>query len=346
MPRRAPEERLLNLPAAPAECYCRHPFKLQQSDCENLITRTQPNQPKSLDRCCQRRTGRMFHKKQKGCARPRPRSLLSLVGSLSCVSSTIMETLMSNLSTSSSTIFWPLKGASDGQFKKLCRVLWEWDFCDSCKIDQRCISTQCPWQKRSLKLQPFFQLYQKITASYMPEMHTTSNYALRTHEDLFEVIQTLKQNLTTPRAHLTAVHFARRGYNSLPHPADQNRAFDLAVRVMTMVDCSAENQSGSDILVWGDDKSFQDLVRSIGSTRNHPVLAGDEERSLDPKEQLSAIRLKKSAHIKFRGTDDIKNHLRLEGKTVEIFHHTTVLKEHLRLTRDEHAKKSTENSNR
>ncbi len=253
---------------------------------------------------------------------------------------------MSNLSTSSSTIFWPLKGTSDSQFKKLCCVLWEWDFCDGCKIDQRCVSAQCPWQKRSLKLQPFFRLYQKMTSSYMPEMHTTSNYALRTHEDLFEIIQTLKQNLTTPRANLTAAHFARRGYNSLPHPADQNRAFDLAAKVMTTVDCSIENQSGSDILVWGDDKSFQDLVRSVGSTRYHPVLASDEERSLDPKEQLSAIRLKKSAHIKFRGTDDIKNHLRLEGKIVEIFHQTSVLKEHLRLTRDEHAKASTENSNR
>jgi hypothetical protein len=180
----------------------------------------------------------------------------------------------------------------------------------------------------------------------MPEMHTTSNYALRTHEDLFDIIQTLKQNLTTPRANLTAAHFAPRGYNFQPYPADQNRAFELAVRVMTTVDCSIENQSSSDILVWGDDKSFQDLVRSIGSTRYHPTLAGDEERSLDPKEQLSATRLKKGAHVKFRGTDDIKNHLRLEGKTVEIFHHTSILKEHLRLTRDEHAKTSTDDSNR
>ncbi|KIN02949.1 hypothetical protein OIDMADRAFT_71173, partial [Oidiodendron maius Zn] len=238
---------------------------------------------------------------------------------------------------------WPLKGASDCQFKKLCHVLWEWDICDGCKIDQSCLSIRCPWQKRSLKLQPFFRLYQKITASYMPEMHTTSNYALRTHEDLFEIIQTLKQNPTTPRANLTATHFARRGYNSQPHLADQNRAFDLAVRAMTTVDCSIENQSGSDVLVWEDDKSFQELVRSIGSTKYCPVLADDEERSLDPKEQLSAIRLKKGAHIKFRGTDDIKNHLRLEGETVEIFHHTSILKEHLRLTRYEHAKTLTDN---
>ncbi|KAE9371904.1 hypothetical protein N431DRAFT_315635, partial [Stipitochalara longipes BDJ] len=241
---------------------------------------------------------------------------------------------------------WPLRGATDSQFKNLCHVLWEWDLCGGCKIDQRCVSTQCSWQKRSLKLQPFFRLYQKITASYMPEMHTTSNYALRTHEDLFEIIQTLKQNLTTPRANLTAAHFARRGYNSQPYPADQNRAFDLAVRVMTTVDCSMENQSGSDILVWGDEKSFQDLIHSIGSTRYHPILPGDEEQSLDPKEQLSATRLKKDARIKFRGTDDIKNHLRLEGKIVEIFHHTSVLKEHLRLTRNEKEKTSTDNPSR
>jgi hypothetical protein len=212
--------------------------------------------------------------------------------------------------------------------------LWDWDLCIGCKNGQRCVSSQCPWKEKSPKLQPFFRFYQEITASYIPEMHTTSNYALRTHKDLFDIIQTLKQNRNTPRSSLTTELFARRGEKSQPYIADQNRAFDLAVRIMTTVCSSIENQPGYDTLVWHSDKTFQDFVGSIGGLKYHPALVSNDEWSPNPKEQLTAARLKKFAHLRFRGTDDLKNHLRLEERTVEIFYHTSFLKEHLRATRD------------
>jgi hypothetical protein len=245
-----------------------------------------------------------------------------------------MDTQMTDLPSNSSRAFWPLDGASDSEFKSLCHILWDWDLCIGCKNGQRCVSSQCPWKEKSPKLQPFFRFYQEITASYIPEMHTTSNYALRTHKDLFDIIQTLKQNRNTPRSSLTTELFARRGEKSQPYIADQNRAFDLAVRIMTTVCSSIENQPGYDTLVWHSDKTFQDFVGSIGGLKYHPALVSNDEWSPNPKEQLTAARLKKFAHLRFRGTDDLKNHLRLEERTVEIFYHTSFLKEHLRATRD------------
>jgi len=55
------------------------------------------------------------------------------------------------------------------------------------------------------------------------------------------------------------------------------------------------------------------------------------------KATLTAKKLKKRANLKFKPTDDLRNHLKLNNKTreVELYHHTAFLKEHIRLTKDQ-----------
>jgi hypothetical protein len=56
----------------------------------------------------------------------------------------------------------------------------------------------------------------------------------------------------------------------------------------------------------------------------------------DMKSTLRATKLKKQAGLKFRPTDDLRCHLRLDRKLgiVDIFLHTAFLKEQLRITKN------------
>lgn len=71
---------------------------------------------------------------------------------------------------------------------------------------------------------------------------------------------------------------------------------------------------------------------------DHPNLNGDQsESSFDMKAALNANKLKRHAGLRFRPTDDLRSHLKLDRNagTVSIYHHTAFLKEHLRLTKDQ-----------
>jgi hypothetical protein len=188
---------------------------------------------------------------------------------------------MADLTASSSLALSPSEGVLKAQLKKLCQVLWDWDLCNACQSGQPCGSAQCPW-KRSTKLQPFFQFYQEITSSYVPEMLTISHHALRKHEDLFDIIQTLKRNQNVPRSTLTTKHFCSREKDSKPHIADQNRAFNLAIRIMTTVCCSAKNQIssrfelGSEPVVWRGDEWFREFMGSIFPWVDHTTLNSND----------------------------------------------------------------------
>ena len=106
-----------------------------------------------------------------------------------------------------------------------------------------------------------------------------------------------------------------------------------------MISCSFENQSWSILesggrdLVWRGDRSVANFIQASLPVRDHPglhdVLAGNAQA-------LLAVDLKKRAGLKFEGTDDLQNHLRLDSATgvVSIYHHTAVLKEQLLATKD------------
>jgi len=153
---------------------------------------------------------------------------------------------------------------------------------------------------------------------------------LASHEDVVKIIEELKSN---PDA--TRVEILERLFTDRPARSDQERAVNLAVRVMLMVNCSTSRQSsvllehGSGQVPWRGEIPFSEFVTSAFPKTDHPSI--DEI-----KDSLRATKLKKRAGIRFEPTDDLRNHLKLDRKraVLEIFHHTAFLKEHLRLTRD------------
>lgn len=239
---------------------------------------------------------------------------------------------------------FPLAKVTDTQLRQLCQVLWSWSLCSRCHNDQPCFTDDCPSQ-RSKRLMRFFEHYKDLTASYEPDVGLKEQYALTKHEDLFEIISQLKAHPDVPRAQLTHNIFADRASQRrpLPPPADQERAINLAVKVMIMVTCSAQYQSsdllehGTNWTPWQSDVSFSRFIEETFPLTDHPGVNDDNMNSfLDMKATLTARKLKKHARLNFRATNDLRNHLRLDRKNnvVDIYHHTAFLKEHLRLTKE------------
>jgi hypothetical protein len=238
---------------------------------------------------------------------------------------------------------FPLESVSDGQLQKLGQILWGWQLCGKCESRNGCPTAGCPWQ-RSTRLARFFEYYKGVTASYVPELLPGSHPALRTHEDVLDIIRMLKAQPDARRSQLTHNYFTSRdgGHVPLPPLADQDRSFNLAVRIMTMVNCSVQRQSfdlleyGSQPIPWRADASLSQFVAEAFPTTNHPSLndSGHSGKSPNMKAALAARKLKKQAGLRFQPTDDLGNHLKLDWKrgVVEIYHHTAVLKEHLTAT--------------
>ncbi|RSM06547.1 hypothetical protein CEP52_005670 [Fusarium oligoseptatum] len=172
---------------------------------------------------------------------------------------------------------------------------------------------------------------------YVPELLPGSAPALRNHQDVFDIIRLFKARPNTKRSQLTQEYFSKR--DKPPPPADQHRAFNLAVRIMSMVKCSADNQPsgllelGTQPIQWHSNNSLVDFMAKVfpqADTGNLHV-RDDSGRIRDIKSTITARRLKKVARLRFQGTDDLRNHLKMDVKegVVEIFHCTSVLKEHL-----------------
>ncbi|KAH7020239.1 hypothetical protein EDB80DRAFT_601912 [Ilyonectria destructans] len=238
------------------------------------------------------------------------------------------------------TFLCPLDGVNDARFQTLCRILWGWTSCTACSTAKPCEGQECP-QRRLLRLGPFFRYYEEVAGSYVPESFMPdAPRALRGHEDLFEIIELLQERPSAPRSELSTSHFAIRSNENgeLPSLDDQHRAFNLAMRVLLMVSCCVENQSGGllesgrEPCVWRSDQSAADFTTSTFPFREHPSLDGGCESPIDIKSELSAIKLKRIAGLKIQGTTELRDHLRLDQKTgiLEIYHLTSVLREHLR----------------
>ncbi|KAK1756989.1 hypothetical protein QBC47DRAFT_378211 [Echria macrotheca] len=242
---------------------------------------------------------------------------------------------------------FPLENVTDGDIQAFCHSLWGWEFCNACSRSQTCLGPPCSRERWS-RLEPFFLYYKSTTASYVPEFQFGTPGAIASHQDIADIIRCIRQNPTVPRLQLTNSHFASRyGDKAEATPAveDQHRAFNLAIKLMAMVSCSIETQagglleSGVEPCIWRGDKNLLDFFSSAFPSRDHPTL-NDRDESSDPdiKNRLTAVKLKKVAGLKFRGTSDLRNHLKLDPKTgvVEFFHYTSVLKEHLVASKDGH----------
>ncbi|KAF9881804.1 hypothetical protein CkaCkLH20_00950 [Colletotrichum karsti] len=237
---------------------------------------------------------------------------------------------------------FPLESVSRAQLQELCEILWHQPK-DADATSSQPWGTHSPQQSRKTKLEPYFQFYREMTASYIYDAFPPDEVqALRSHEDLFNIARLIRDKSDVKRADLVKDYFDSRRDDGETLPEDEDRAFNLAVRVMLMVGCSFEGQIGgllelgTEPSIWRNEQSLQDFVSATFPTRHNPVL-DDDDVLPDMKSALRATRLKKVAGLTFEGTDDLRNHLRLNHKTgvVEVFHHTTVLKEYLRASKDQ-----------
>lgn len=236
-----------------------------------------------------------------------------------------------------------LRVPSDSDLRELGQVLWSWELCDGCRFGRRCATSNCPSQ-RIKRLGRFFDYYKDVTGSYESEVEPGKVPALKTHQDLFDIVMKLKSNPDLTRAQLTNDIFNYLGGQKQTSIVDQDAAVNLAVRVMLMVNCSAQRQSpgllehGIYHSRWNSDVAFSQFIGDIFPMTDHPGLNNNSARPfLDMRAALTARKLKKRAGLKFRPTDDLRSHLKLDQRNgvVEIYHHTAFLKEHLRITKNE-----------
>ena len=233
----------------------------------------------------------------------------------------------------------PLIKVSEEELAALAASLWEWLLCANgrhCQHEEPCPS------KRLKRLQGFFEFYKTLTASY--ESNNAGYHALRTHADVLIIIDHLKAMSASPRSKLREALFEGIWRDRpLPPKCDQNSAIDLAVKVMTMVNCSASGHSptllehGSYQVPWRDDVSLDGFMGNILPLTDHPGLNDTETKMyMDIKPSLMARKLKKRIGMKVRPTNDLRSHLKIDRRTntLEVFHHVAFLKEHLRLTKD------------
>lgn len=237
----------------------------------------------------------------------------------------------------------PLRKVTEKQLLQLCQMLWSWELCEQCNNGKSCVTGDCP-SNRLRRLGRFLQYYKDLTGSYQPDLEPGERRALSTHEDLFRIIQRLRLHPHMSRGQLANGEFATVAADRLLKPApDQHHAINLAVRVMTMVNCSAQEQSqaflehGNYQVPWRSDVPFSQFISDIFPKTDHPEINDDSRGSSSHiRTALMARKLRKHAGLDFRATDDLRRHLKLDRRTgiVEIYHHTAFLKEHLRLTRD------------
>lgn len=238
---------------------------------------------------------------------------------------------------------FPLEKVSDDEIKELAAALWSWSTVDGCNQLKcnGCDNDNCTG-RRLKRLAGFFENYKDITAAYEPDISLEQTPALSSHGDLLRIIKILQSHPDIPRSELIT-----RAYAQVPAGPprasldDQEHAINLAVRVMLMVNCSAQKQSlglleqGMARVEWSNEKSFAQFVTDVFPPMDHPTINDENgEFSVDSKSALKARKLKKVAGLKFRPTDDLRSHLKLDLKAgvVEVFHHTAFIKEHLRLT--------------
>ena len=235
----------------------------------------------------------------------------------------------------------PLKKPTESQLRTLGQVLWSWACCNNCLNWDQCATQSCPSQRRT-RLQRYFKYYAELTASYDPDTGLGELPALQSHEDLLEIIRQLKLDPETTRVALATKIYGASGVRA-PPVEDQERAINLAVKVMVMVNCCAERQSsgllehGAYQTPWRGENTFCQFIQDMFPKTDNPTINADESTPpLDMKTALTARNLKKQIGLKIRPTDDIRRHLKLDRteKIVDVYHHTAFLKEHLRLTKD------------
>ena len=234
---------------------------------------------------------------------------------------------------------------SSAEVKILCKVLWSWALCDECATEQCCKSSKCP-SARLEQLDHFTTYYARQCAVYINVTASIPQRIVNTHTDLWSIIKHVQQNADQTKAQMISKLFAGtrktqvEGQSSMK--LDQAFAIDLAVRIATMINCFSQPRGihflehGLHQIPWQEDISFVVYLETLFSREQGELTKSRSALSDEIRLQISAGRLKKHLGLTFRPTDNLASHLQLDrqNNVLEVFQHTAVLKEHLRITRD------------
>ncbi|KAI4209117.1 MAG: hypothetical protein LQ351_007923 [Letrouitia transgressa] len=176
-----------------------------------------------------------------------------------------------------------LAKTSEEELTTLASSLWGWSLCALCVDGHRCQHEEpCP-SNRLKRLQSFFEFYKILINSY--EGNGAGYPALRTHGDILIILDQLKTKPTYPRFKLRETLFQDIWCDRpLPPKCDQDSAIDLAVKVMTMVNCSAASHSPSLLehggyqAPWRDDVSLDDFMENLLPMTDYPGLNDTETK--------------------------------------------------------------------
>jgi hypothetical protein len=153
-------------------------------------------------------------------------------------------------------LYFPLESTTEKQLLQLGNYIWSRELCDGCKQGRGCESPGCSSQRLE-RLQRYFEYYKDISGSQA---------ALDSHEDLFAIIECLKEKPDRKRCELEESLLGARPGRLPPSPEDRERALNLAIRVMTMIKCSSQRQSsnflehGYSRILWKQDMTYKDFL--------------------------------------------------------------------------------------
>ncbi|KAF7917219.1 uncharacterized protein EAE98_010324 [Botrytis deweyae] len=183
----------------------------------------------------------------------------------------------------------------------------------------------------------YFQIYDRLMS---PQYATVQVHpsALNSHDDIRRLALELRANPQSTREEFRTKVFPN--ISTDPESViDQERAINVAVQIMLMIDCSDKDRhyEGYEIggfrpVSWNSSEQFADFVKKV-----FPMDVHDQEKvrtALKEKNALKCWKLRKRAHIKFVSTDNIAEHLLYDPQdnVVRLFRQTAFLKAHLRLS--------------
>jgi hypothetical protein len=156
-------------------------------------------------------------------------------------------------------------------------------------------------------------------------------YALRSHQDLRDIIRHLRDAPKAPRSKLIGDIFGEKNRGRMiPDVKDQHRAMNLAIRVMFMINCTSDApftgdlEMGVESIAWTDQATLYEYLDEA-----FPLSGMDEKSQKNILSAISARRLVKVGGLQLEPTDDLREHLFVDEKAgaVKVFDQTMFLKE-------------------
>jgi len=166
-----------------------------------------------------------------------------------------------------------LSSPTELELARLAAVLWEW--ADPYALASDALHTACSSRGHSLaQYKPFLDHYRLLALSYSP---LDDPPAIRTHEDVCSLILALKENPHHRKSQIAREHF-RKGEQKdggTGYSADEDAAMNLALTVMTMVNCISQGASavlleeGSNRTPWRWEVSMEQYISLVLPRKNN-----------------------------------------------------------------------------